>query len=172
MKKLLVRRPRVLSARLVGFFVIAGASAFFLLASFDRSDEQRRVTEISTSTGDRMSLELAATPATRSRGLSGRDRVSHHGLILVWPTAGRHPVWMSEMRFPLDLIWCNAAGLVTAIKPAVPICTTDAPCPLYGATLDDTQAVIELPAGTMQRVGIRRGDQLSIPALSGMRQTH
>ena len=41
---------------------------------------------------------------------------------------GRHPIWMADMRFPLDLIWLEQDGRVTGVLTNVPICSVPA-CP-------------------------------------------
>jgi uncharacterized membrane protein (UPF0127 family) len=93
-------------------------------------------------------VEIAATPASRSAGLSNRDELQGtDGMLLKWGAPGGHPIWMAGMRFPLDLVWIDGAGRVLAVAPNVPPCRTE-PCTLYEP--DGTAAsvaVLELPAG-------------------------
>jgi hypothetical protein len=113
-------------------------------------------------------VELASTPAARAMGLSNRDVLAGiDGLLLQWDTAGRHPIWMAEMRFPLDLVWLDQAGQVIAVLHGVPPCRTE-PCPLYEP--DGTQqsvAVLEIAAGAARSRGIAIGAFVRSPADGG-----
>ena len=156
---------------LFGLLLIATlAVAAFDVVAYRQNSLQTTELRIPES-GGVLTLELADTPSKRLRGLSGRVYPSHAGLLLLWPQADQHPIWMSGMMFSLDLIWCDSNGRVTAVKLDVPACPPTGACPLYGALLMDTRAVVELPAGLAQELGIDVGDQLSIAALTSMRQT-
>jgi uncharacterized protein len=105
----------------------------------------------------RLLVEVANTPATRARGLSGRERLDLDGLLLEWPKPGRHPIWMADMRFGLDLVWLDADGVVIAGKSNVPACVTG-PCPLYEPAHSERSVfVLELPAGAAARRGLTVG---------------
>ena len=108
--------------------------------------------------GGTIAVEIADTPAARSAGLSNRQSLSGvDGLLLKWDTAGRHPIWMAEMRFPLDLAWIGANGRVIAVLASVPACH-EQPCPLYEPNgTDRSVAVLELPAGAAARHRITAG---------------
>lgn len=100
---------------------------------------------------------LADTADLRSAGLSRLDDVPHDGMLLQWDAPGRHPIWMSEMRFALDLVWLDADGRVLSVLPNVPPCTTT-PCPLYEpAGSEASTAVLELPAGKAAIHGLVAG---------------
>jgi uncharacterized membrane protein (UPF0127 family) len=92
-------------------------------------------------------VEVADTPRARSAGLSRREAVGDvDGLLLQWEAPGRHPIWMADMRFPLDLIWLDADGRVLAILENVPPCSAR-PCRLYEPEgTSNSIAVLELPA--------------------------
>jgi uncharacterized membrane protein (UPF0127 family) len=65
--------------------------------------------------------EVADTPAARSAGLANPDALNRiDGLLLKWDAPGRHPIWMAEMRFPLDLEWIDSIGRVIAVLSNVP----------------------------------------------------
>ena len=99
-------------------------------------------------------VATARTPEARASGLSNRERIPHQGLLLVWETAGRRPIWMAEMLFPLDIVWLDARGRVLAALADVPPCDRQ-PCPLYEPSgTDRATAVLELPAGYAGRYGI------------------
>lgn len=111
--------------------------------------------------GVRVRVEVADTPAARSKGLSGRTSLAADGLLLRWPDPGRHPIWMADMRFPLDLVWLDVDGRVLAVREAVPPCA-DEPCPLFDppeATV--ATAVLELHSGRAQEWGLMTGSVVS-----------
>lgn len=54
------------------------------------------------------SVEIADTPAERTRGLGYRDRLcTDCGMLFVFDTPNRHSFWMKGMRFPLDLVFID-----------------------------------------------------------------
>jgi uncharacterized membrane protein (UPF0127 family) len=103
-------------------------------------------------------VEVADAPAARSAGLSNRESLAGiDGLLLKWDTPGRHPIWMAEMRFPLDLAWIDANGRVIAVLANVPPCQRQ-PCPLYEPEgTHHSVAVLELRAGAAENHGIAAG---------------
>ncbi len=104
-----------------------------------------------------LQVALADTAEHRAAGLSNRDAITHDGMLLQWDAPGRHPIWMSEMRFALDLVWLDAEGRVLSVLPNVPPCTST-PCPLYEpAGSEASMAVLELPAGKAAIHGLVAG---------------
>lgn len=56
----------------------------------------------------KFSVILADSPIERSRGLSGRDALSHdQAMLFVFPEEGEHPFWMKDMNFSIDIFWFN-----------------------------------------------------------------
>ena len=107
-------------------------------------------------------VEVADTPAARSAGLSNREGLAEFdGLLLKWDTPGRHPIWMADMRFPLDLAWMDANGRVIAVLANAPPCPTQ-PCPLYEPEgTDRSVAVLELRTGAAANHGIAAGTTIA-----------
>jgi hypothetical protein len=93
-------------------------------------------------------VEIADTPAARSAGLSNREGFNGvDGLLLKWDAPGRHPIWMAEMQFALDLAWLDPDGRVLAVLANVPPCRAD-PCSLNEPDgTDRSVAVLEMRAG-------------------------
>lgn len=107
--------------------------------------------------GGDLRVALADTADRRAAGLSKLDAVPNDGMLLQWDAPGRHPIWMSGMRFALDLVWLDAGGRVLSVLPNVPPCTTT-PCPLYEPVgSEGSTAVLELPAGKAAIHGIAAG---------------
>jgi uncharacterized membrane protein (UPF0127 family) len=137
--------------------------AVALAASFAQSVCGRRPTiELTTPRGV-IRVELANTPRTRAEGLSGRERLEVTGLLLDWNAAGRHPIWMAGMHFPLDLVWLDAQGAVVAVAAHVSPCKRS-PCSLYQpAGTEHSVAVLELAAGNAGRYGLLVGARVRRP---------
>ncbi len=97
---------------------------------------------------------LADTADRRAAGLSKLDAVPNDGMLLQWDAPGRHPIWMSQMRFALDLVWLDGDGRVVSVFANVPPCTAT-PCPLYEPPgSEKSTAVLELPAGKAATYGL------------------
>jgi uncharacterized membrane protein (UPF0127 family) len=126
-------------------------------------DRRNRPTVLIETPNGVVLVELANTPAARSAGLSNRQRLEDiEGLLLKWDTPGRHPIWMADMRFPLDLAWIDAGGRVLAVLANVPPCH-ERPCSLYEPDgTDRSVAVLELTAGAAASRAIRVGTNLNI----------
>lgn len=73
-----------------------------------------------------------------------------HGLLLRRTSS----IHMMFMRFPIDAIFLDDAGRVVAVRERLR--------PWVGFAAASAAAVLELPAGTAARHGLRMGDQLRI----------
>lgn len=141
---------------LIGGAIVLAVAASIIWSVLDRQTE---ITELVASHGT-LIVEIARTPPRRAKGLSTRERIEHDGLLLVWDAPGRHPIWMAEMRFALDLVWLDASGRVVALLANVSPCDRQ-PCPLYEPPgTDRSTAVLETPAGRATRYGITVGSSI------------
>ncbi|MDP2432653.1 MAG: DUF192 domain-containing protein [Pseudomonadota bacterium] len=76
-------------------------------------------------------MEVAATPASRERGLSGHERLApDSGMWFVLPEAGTTGFWMRGMRFPIDLIWVGQNQRVVDVA-TLPVCRNCQVPPVY-----------------------------------------
>ena len=95
-------------------------------------------------------LEVAATPASRRRGLLGRD--GFDGALLIRRARSVHTI---GMRFPIDVAFCDADLRVLAVC-----------CPMarhrVGRPRWKARSVIEAEAGAFERWRLVPGDQLEI----------
>lgn len=111
--------------------------------------------------GDTFRVEVADTDASRFKGLSDRSSLgSERGMLFTFPRADRYAFTMRGMRFPLDFVWVRA-GTVVGVTENVPAPGTngtpqlvDPPAPV--------DSVLEVPAGTVGRVGIASGQALTV----------
>lgn len=138
---------------LVAIAMLVAIGAFVALSVLERRRSTPTV-HLRTPAGT-LYVEVASTPHARAAGLANRPSIEHDGLLLDWNERGEHPIWMAEMRFPLDLVWLNNNGKVLAVVAHVPPCPRQ-PCPLYlPPGTEHSSAVLELPTGAAERHGIK-----------------
>lgn len=94
-------------------------------------------------------IEAAFDSATRRRGLLGRDGLDEGAALIIAPCQAIHTF---GMRFAIDVVFVNKNGLVLKCCPAVK------PGRLAGCLT--AFAVIELPAGAIDRSGTRVNDAI------------
>ncbi len=112
--------------------------------------------------GQRIELEVAETPEQLERGLMHRTKLaSDRGMLFLFGTAQPLNFWMKDTLIPLDIVFL-LDGRIRQIASAVP-CHAN-PCPVYSSKLAASE-VIELPAGTVQKLGIKVGDRLRVQEL-------
>jgi uncharacterized protein len=101
-----------------------------------------------------VTVEIADTEAKRELGLMYRNHLDHdHGMIFVFPRSGPVKFWMRDTKIPLDMIFADASGRVTAIVAhAQPYSDK-----LLGPA-SATAYVLEVNAGFAARNRIRPGD--------------
>ena len=95
--------------------------------------------------------EVARTAKSRRRGLLGRD--GHDGALVLQPC--RH-VHTAGMRFPIDVAFCDAEGVVLRT-------VTLAPWRL-SPYVRRAAFVVEAEAGAFERWRLRAGDRLELRA--------
>ncbi len=106
--------------------------------------------------GQKISLEIAATEAEQTRGLSGRASLpDNQGLLFVYTQDVQPAFWMKEMNFPLDIIWLDknltVIGWVSNLSPATYPRTFSPPAPIrYG---------LEVKAGFVDKYHLKAGDR-------------
>jgi uncharacterized protein len=108
-----------------------------------------------------VSLEVAATPAERERGLMYRSSLAEgRGMLFVFDDDQDRTFWMKNTLIPLDMLFIAADGLVVGIHTnATPISTA----PIHVGRL--SRFVLEVPGGYTQRRGITAGDRVELSGL-------
>ncbi|HEX6013485.1 MAG TPA: DUF192 domain-containing protein [Geminicoccaceae bacterium] len=111
----------------------------------------------------RFTVELADTPAERSRGLMFRESMpADHGMLFDFQAEQPVAFWMKNTPLPLDMVFIDGAGTVVQVAAD----TT----PYSEASIPSRQpvrAVLELNAGTAARRGIRPGAKVRHPIFGG-----
>lgn len=114
-----------------------------------------------TSSGEvRFDIEIADEPHERQRGLMFRQSMpADRGMLFVFPAESRQGFWMQNTPLALDLMFVGADGTVRAIAPGTPFSTASISPDV------ESQFVLELLAGTAQKMGIEVGDRLRHPRI-------
>jgi hypothetical protein len=98
--------------------------------------------------------EIADTPELRQRGLMYRHRVPRdRAMLFDWGRVEPVSMWMRNTHVSLDMIFIAADGRVVRIAEATE--------PLSEKTISSgvpVAAVLEVVAGTAQRIGLKPGD--------------
>ena len=92
---------------------------------------------------------IAESPWLRTKGLLGRRELPNGEGILLRPASSIH---MAFMRFPIDAVFL--AKDLTVLKVVRDL------APWRMASRFRAHAVLEIPAGTCERSGVREGDKL------------
>jgi len=103
-----------------------------------------------------LTVELAETATAQQKGLSGRPSLpSDHGMLFLFGLEDYWEFWMTDMRFPLDIIWFNSTRQVVFTEPNLPPCTPQN-CPVVTPTAK-AMYVLEVNAGFMATHHIQLG---------------
>ena len=99
------------------------------------------------------SLEVAETAEARARGLMFRESLgAESGMLLVWQESRDVGIWMKNTPLSLDLLYIRDDGVVVRVyERAKPFDLTI----LHSG--EPVRSVLELPAGTVSRLGITPG---------------
>ena len=109
-------------------------------------------------------LTYVADPDSRRQGLMGvSDLPFGTGMLFDFPAGTQPAIWMRNMLISLDLVFVADTGEIRHVFSEVPPCA-ELPCALYQAT-QPLRWVIELPAGSVARLGLEEGDQLDMSEL-------
>ncbi len=96
-------------------------------------------------------LEAALDSSSRKKGLLGRDALPPACGLVIAPSQGVHTF---GMRFPIDIVAVGRDGRVVKWRSDVPARRIVMAWSAF--------AIVELAAGTVERVGLQRGDQLVV----------
>jgi len=94
-------------------------------------------------------IEIADRPLARMRGLLGRESLGDDEGLLLRPAGSIHTCFM---RFPIDAVFLD--------RDLVVIGTTEHVEPWSTAGRPGAKAVLELAAGTCERLRVKHGDRL------------
>lgn len=121
--------------------------------------------------GTVFSLEVASTPDEQRRGLMFRTELPQNaGMIFVFSQESIHRFWMKNTLIPLDIIFVNSHGIITAAHsmPVEPPRRPDESLDDYHERLPGYSSnhpvicAIELPQGTIKQLNLVTGTRLCI----------
>jgi uncharacterized membrane protein (UPF0127 family) len=119
------------------------------------------ITATATIAGQKIALEVAATPEQRRIGLTARPQLAtKRGMLFVFDPPEPATFWMKNVNHPLDMLFIYESR-VRKITPSAPPCKTEI-CPTYGRGADPVQYVLELRAGASKQLGIKKGNMVKI----------
>lgn len=101
-------------------------------------------------------VESATTPKARAQGLMYRTSMPENaGMIFLFEVARPATMWMKNTFIPLDMLFLDGNGVIAEIhENAVPQSTE------IIRTEADIKAIVEVNAGTVQRLGLTPGDEV------------
>ena len=117
---------------------------------------------ILTATGEhKFTIELALTGAQMEQGLMFRRTLAPDaGMLFDFKMPTNVTMWMKNTVLPLDMLFLDERGRIIDLhERAVPYSTD------IIASKAPARYVIELNGGTVERLGIKRGDQVTSPYL-------
>ncbi len=135
--------------------LIAGLTAILiaLVASY-ASSNFRPTVDVKVGQSGIYSLWVAQTNSELYQGLSGVDKLSRNGgLLMDFKVPGYHGIAMRGMLFPLDIIWLDESKKVVSIVRNNPVTAEDV------MPTKPARYVLELTAGTSQDSAIKVGDK-------------
>ena len=114
---------------------------------------------VTTSTGEKIPVEVADTPKKRSLGLGKRPSLKKGwGMLFVFEERKPHRFWMKDMQFPLDIIWLDNHRIVHINHNAKPASSDDEPEVMTSPV--PVNFVLEIAAGRAAKLKLKKGQQL------------
>lgn len=103
----------------------------------------------------RLSVEVAATPAARGRGLMFREELPEDGgMLFVFPEEKVLEFWMRNTRIPLSIAFADGSGRIVRIADMDPLSET----PVSSGA--PARYALEVNRGWFDAHGVRSGDAL------------
>ena len=117
---------------------------------------------IRSDSGERkFSVEVARTGAQHAQGLMYRRRLAPDaGMLFVYRRVAPIAMWMKNTYIPLDMLFLDAEGRILHL--------VERTVPFSLETISSGQpalAVLEVNAGTVRRLKLKRGDRVIAPSL-------
>ena len=138
------------------FACLAAGAVFQLAAAGELAFAKSELWIESAERRHRFVVELAETPAQQARGLMFRaDLAAGAGMLFAYGAERHISMWMKNTLVPLDMIFLSAAGEILRIERWT---TPLSERPIHSGA--PAAAVLEVPGGTADRLGLRPGDRV------------
>jgi len=113
--------------------------------------------------GRSLSVEVAATPQSITRGYMFREKVPEgEGMVFFLGRLDIHYFWMKNCLTALDIVWLDENWRIVHIEADVPPCKAD-PCPSY-APMRKSLYVLEIGPGQAKALSLSTGDVITFIA--------
>lgn len=158
MKKFLIQFVLLITLIFLGLSIFTGK-----IPSIPFIPSQTGVGEVLIS-GNKIKVEIADTQAKRSKGLGGRESLaSSSGMLFIFARQDKYPFWMKGINFPLDFVWIRGDQVVDILQNIPPPAkdAKDESLPIY-LPKEEVDKVLEVNAGTLERLNIKVGDKIEI----------
>ena len=114
---------------------------------------------VTTSAGEKISVEVADTVEKRSLGLGKRSGLENGwGMLFVFEKRKQHGFWMKDMQFPLDIIWLDNHRIVHILQNVQPVKSGDNPPVMKPPVAGNF--VLEIDAGFAAELKLQVGQRL------------
>ena len=124
--------------------------------SKDEKNEETKTEEPVKKNIEKISVELAITPAQQQRGFMERKLIPEGtGMIFLYKEDTKLRFWMKNTPHPLSIAFIDSSGIIKEIYDMVPYSLQ---------TVESTYSVryaLEVPQGMFKRMGIKEGDKLT-----------
>lgn len=134
------------------------------LAASDPAPAALEPLEIATTKGVVvLEVEVARTDEQRARGLMYRKELAErYGMLFDFKEDQPVFMWMKNTLIPLDMLFIRSDGSIARIAAmTTPLSTQTIP------SGEPVRAVLEIAGGSAQRLGIKPGDKVAHPILTG-----
>lgn len=145
--------------RLAGVCVVAGALGFGSNVG-QALEFPSQIIKVTTDRGAFFfKTEIATSVAQRQHGLMYRKSLaSDAAMLFIWPRPAAVSMWMKDTFVSLDMVFIDQGGRVTNIgRATTPLSLV--PVSSKGRVI----AVLEVVAGTADRIGLKAGDRVWLP---------
>jgi len=155
------RRARRVIAGAATTCIALAAATTSVSAQVAPTPQYLPITATATIAGQKIALEVAATPEQRRAGMIGRPQLPlKRGMLFVFDPPEPATFWTKDINHPLDMVFVYK-DRVRKITPSAPPCETEI-CPIYGRGGDPVQYVLELRSGAAKQLGIKKGSKVKI----------
>ena len=113
--------------------------------------------------GERFGVDVADNMASRELGLGGRENLAaDRGMFFVFNSLAERTFWMKNVGFSIDIIWIAGNKVVGFEENAVPHKSESLTKISRYKSPEAVDRVLEVAAGTVKRVGIVVGDDVTV----------
>ncbi len=139
--------------------LLVGAGYYFFGLKAQTDYEQKTL----TLGGQTFRVDIADTITKEAQGLSGRPGLAENeGMFFVFATSSPRTFWMKDMNFSIDIIWIKGETVVGFVENAQPESGKSVfQLKLYSSP-QWVNRVLEVPAGTVEKLGVKAGDKVVV----------